>query len=133
MVEVGLKLSHELRQGPEKCDLILAVTHCRLPNDIKIANCLGAMSNADPNQHGVDLILGGHDHVYYLGRGINNFKGADFDHDMIGSEDDKSTLIVKSGTDFHDLSEVHISLSEPHPDTCVRRRTIECITGTFFP
>ncbi|CCU98789.1 unnamed protein product [Malassezia sympodialis ATCC 42132] len=88
------------------------------------------MSNADPNQHGVDLILGGHDHVYYLGRGINNFKGADFDHDMIGSEDDKSTLIVKSGTDFHDLSEVHISLSEPHPDTCVRRRTIECITGT---
>ena len=71
MVQVAQNLSRELREGKEQCELILAITHCRLPNDIKIARALGAVSHTDPAQHGVDLILGGHDHVYYIGRGAD--------------------------------------------------------------
>ena len=66
MVQVAQNLSRELREGKEQCELILAITHCRLPNDVKIARALGAVSHTDPAQHGVDLILGGHDHVYYI-------------------------------------------------------------------
>lgn len=35
------------------CDLIIALTHMRTPNDFKLAN----------NSSGIDIILGGHDHV----------------------------------------------------------------------
>ena len=124
MVQVAQNLSRELREGKEQCELILAITHCRLPNDIKIARALGAVSHTDPAQHGVDLILGGHDHVYYIGRGADTFSGDSFDQKISGSEDDNNSYIIKSGTDFHDLSEVKLTLSEPH-DNAVRRRTIE--------
>jgi 5'-nucleotidase len=40
-----------LSQG---CDIIVALTHMRFPNDIRLAE----------NTKGIDLILGGHDHVY---------------------------------------------------------------------
>ncbi|KAL4401279.1 hydrolase [Malassezia pachydermatis] len=128
MVQTALKLSKELREGPEKCELIFAATHCRLPNDIALANALGAVAKTDPSQHGVDLILGGHDHTYYIGRGVDSYDGTEFERSMMGCENDENTLIVKSGTDFHDLSEVEITLSEPHDDTAVRRRTIERLT-----
>ena len=124
MVQVAQNLSRELREGKEQCELILAITHCRLPNDVKIARALGAVSHTDPAQHGVDLILGGHDHVYYIGRGADTFSGDSFDQKIPGSEDDNNSFIIKSGTDFHDLSEVKLTLSEPH-DNAVRRRTIE--------
>lgn len=34
MVDVAIKLSEELRNpnGPHRCDMIIALTHCRLPN-----------------------------------------------------------------------------------------------------
>ncbi|THU76170.1 Metallo-dependent phosphatase [Dendrothele bispora CBS 962.96] len=70
LVEAGLELSKRLRDpaGEYKCDLILALTHCRLPHDIEIAKKLGALSpnaqkaNSIASTHGVDIILGGHDH-----------------------------------------------------------------------
>lgn len=53
------------------CDLIIALTHMRTPNDFKLAN----------NTKGIDIILGGHDHV---------------------CEDDvvNGIHVIKSGTDF---------------------------------
>ena len=62
--------------------------------------------------------------MYYIGRGADTFSGDSFDQKIPGSEDDNNSFIIKSGTDFHDLSEVKLTLSEPH-DNAVRRRTIE--------
>ena len=125
MVDVAMHLSKELREGEEKVELIIAVTHCRMPNDVDIANALGAVRDTDPSSHGVDLILGGHDHIYYVGRGVHEYQGADYSMDMPGAEKDKNTFLIKSGTDFHDLSELEIVLSEPQD--AVRRRTISSI------
>lgn len=45
--------SHPFPQG---CDYVIALTHMRTPNDIRLAE------NVDE----IDLILGGHDHVYEI-------------------------------------------------------------------
>lgn len=127
MVDVARKLSKELREGEEQCELIIAATHCRVPNDVLIANELGAVKHTDANQHGVDLVLGGHDHVYYVSRGVDTYEGEEFCVDMPGNENDKSTYMIKSGTDFHDLSELELTLSAPQ--NAVRRRTITGIRG----
>lgn len=77
MADTARELSKELRdpKGEHKVDMIIALTHCRVPNvcpsrtqadpqDIKLCNDLGAVSSGDhSNEHGVDLIIGGHDHV----------------------------------------------------------------------
>uniref|UniRef100_A0A1A9X3Q6 5'-Nucleotidase C-terminal domain-containing protein n=1 Tax=Glossina brevipalpis TaxID=37001 RepID=A0A1A9X3Q6_9MUSC len=74
-VEAGIKLAAELRN--EGCEVIIALTHMRTPNDINLAeNC--------PD---IDLILGGHDHVYEINE-VNGIK------------------IIKSGTDFRQFSKI---------------------------
>uniref|UniRef100_A0A1B6LIG1 5'-Nucleotidase C-terminal domain-containing protein n=1 Tax=Graphocephala atropunctata TaxID=36148 RepID=A0A1B6LIG1_9HEMI len=74
-VEAGKKLGAQLKQ--EGCDYVIALTHMRTPNDIKLAE----------NCEEVDLILGGHDHVYEVQK-VNG------------------KYIIKSGTDFRQLSKV---------------------------
>lgn len=126
MTSCARLLSEELRDpnGPHKVDLIIAITHCRLPNDIDLANETGAVVPA-PQEHGVDLILGGHDHLFYTGP-VATFEGEPFET-PIGSEKDEKCAIVKSGTDFRDLSEIELEISEPGEG--VRRRTITAIKG----
>ena len=51
-VESGQALAKELRG--KGCQVIIALTHMRTPNDIRLAE----------NTTEIDLILGGHDHVY---------------------------------------------------------------------
>ncbi len=46
------RLSKDLREV-YKCDYVIALTHMRVPNDQRLGN----------EALGVDLILGGHDHV----------------------------------------------------------------------
>lgn len=72
-------MARELVPGLRKqgCELIVAVTHMREPNDLKLAK------NTPPGL--IDLILGGHDH-YYSCQKVN------------------STYILRSGTDFKQLS-----------------------------
>ena len=69
------ELVPKLRQ--QGCELIIALTHQREPNDNKLAE------KTSPGL--IDLILGGHDHYY--------------NHSLI-----KSTHILRSGTDFRQLS-----------------------------
>ncbi|KAH7107747.1 Metallo-dependent phosphatase [Auriculariales sp. MPI-PUGE-AT-0066] len=125
MDEVGRELSQRLR-GEHNCDLLIALTHARLPNDIVLARDLGART-ADTdvaNTHGVDLILGGHDHCFYMGRAITS----DFNPDgMLGAEKDDGVLLVKSGTDFHDLSELTLELVDS-PET-IRKKIVKSVTG----
>merc|ERR1712137_505450 len=78
-VEVATKIARELRE--EGAQIVIAVTHSRGPNDILLA------------QHvdGIDLILGGHDHDYYLfhANGIP---------------------ILNSGSDFKQMTLVEVTL-----------------------
>ncbi|XP_050442414.1 mannosylglucosyl-3-phosphoglycerate phosphatase isoform X2 [Adelges cooleyi] len=78
-VEAGRSLAKQLRE--DGCDYIIALTHMRMPNDVKLAE----------NVSEIDLILGGHDHAYDVQK-IND------------------RFIVKSGTDFREFSKITINL-----------------------
>ncbi|KAJ6526896.1 Metallo-dependent phosphatase [Mycena vulgaris] len=143
MAKIGKELSVKLRDpaGEYKCDLIIAVTHCRLPcrisNDITLAQALFALSptaQAKTNiasEHGVDLLLGGHDHVYWISKGVTEWEGYDVQSESPQADakaDQGDVLVVKSGTDFQDISEVIITLKDA-PAGSVRRKLIQELKG----
>ena len=77
----------------------------------------------------MDLLLGGHDHLYYISKGVNAWENHEVNQDVLGAEGDNGdVLVVKSGTDFRDLSEVVLELSDT-PKGSVRRKVISKITG----
>ncbi|KAF5387159.1 hypothetical protein D9615_001693 [Tricholomella constricta] len=137
MAETGLDLSRRLRdpEGGYRCDFIIALTHSRIPNDITLAKSLLAFSPSAQESHpiapshGIDLILGGHDHLYYVSKGVSSWEGHDLTEDILGAEDDHGdVLVIKSGTDFRDLSELTLELEETPPGS-VRNKIIKRITG----
>ncbi|KAJ7184198.1 Metallo-dependent phosphatase-like protein [Mycena filopes] len=91
MKQVGLDLSEKLR-GEHRCDLVIALTHCRF--DISLAKDLLALSpsaqvtTSIASSHGVDLILGGHDHLYYASKGMSTWEDYDISVDVLGAEAD---------------------------------------------
>jgi 5'-nucleotidase len=91
------------------------------------------MSSPITKTHGVDIILGGHDHDYYVSRGVDSWEGYDTSTEFQGAEGDNGDiLVVKSGTDFRDLSEIELELDDVPPgDKVVRRKVIKKITGLF--
>ncbi|SNX83415.1 related to 5`-nucleotidase precursor [Melanopsichium pennsylvanicum] len=128
MVNTAMRLSKTLRdENGEACELVIAITHSRLPNDIDFANAVGATLHADPNTHGVDLVLGGHDHIYYVGNGATSFQGDAFPRREPGTENDQNAMVVKSGTDFRDLSELKLELTDRN-DAAIRKRTIQSLS-----
>ncbi|KAK7023890.1 Trifunctional nucleotide phosphoesterase protein YfkN [Favolaschia claudopus] len=134
MKTVGLELSERLR-GEHGCDLIIALTHCRVPNDILLAKDLLALSpsaqgkSSFTSSHGVDLILGGHDHLYYASKGMTEWEDYDISQNVLGAEEDRGDVLVcKSGTDFRDLSEITLQF-ETTATGSVRKKVISRITG----
>ncbi|KAG6833489.1 hypothetical protein H0H87_006061 [Tephrocybe sp. NHM501043] len=134
MTEAGLDLSRRLREQ-HKCDLIIALTHSRVPNDISLAKSLQASSPSAQesrpisSSHGVDILLGGHDHLYFVSKGVTSWDGYDLEEDVLGAEDDHGDiLVVKSGSDFRDLSELSLELENTPPGS-VRSKVIKRITG----
>ncbi|KAF7295257.1 25S rRNA adenine-N(1) methyltransferase [Mycena indigotica] len=133
MKTVGLKLSKRLR-GEQNCDIVIALTHCRVPNDIALARGLNALSPSAQNEsfaslQGVDLVLGGHDHLYYASRGMSSWVDYDLTQEVLGAEaDNGDVLVCKSGTDFRDLSEIDLELVETPPGS-VRRKLVHTIRG----
>ncbi|KAG8235931.1 hypothetical protein J437_LFUL015996 [Ladona fulva] len=79
-VEAGKKLGAQLKK--EGCDYVIALTHMRTPNDRKLAE----------NVEEIDLILGGHDHVYEVLQVENKY-------------------VIKSGTDFRQFSKITLTFS----------------------
>ncbi|KAJ3522883.1 hypothetical protein NM688_g8808 [Phlebia brevispora] len=137
MAQIGMELSKKLRDphGEYKCDIIIALTHSRIPNDIALAKALSANSpavqdeNGTASKHGIDIILGGHDHLYYVTKGVTSWEGYDINEEVLGAEEDKGdVLIIKSGTDFRDLSEFTLELVNT-PEGSVRRKLIKSIRG----
>ncbi|KAH8107089.1 Metallo-dependent phosphatase [Cristinia sonorae] len=137
MTEIGLKLSQILRDpsGPHKCDLVIALTHSRVPDDIRLARELFALSPKAQagiditSKHGVDLLLGGHDHFYWISKGVSSWEKYNLDEKRPEAEGDQGdTLVVKSGTDFQDLSEITLGLKAT-PAGSVRRMIIASIKG----
>ncbi|EJD53251.1 Metallo-dependent phosphatase [Auricularia subglabra TFB-10046 SS5] len=137
MEDVGKQLSQKLRDpaGEHKCDIIIALTHARVPNDVALAQTLFARpSEANPdvaNNHGVDIIYGGHDHLYYVAKGAKSWENYDLSGDVLGAEKDDEVLVVKSGTDFRDLSGMTLELVDSPPGA-VRSKTIKSVTGVHY-
>ncbi|KAG2442607.1 hypothetical protein HXX76_002692 [Chlamydomonas incerta] len=98
-VTVGRKLAAELKA--DGAELLMALTHMREPNDRKLAAEV-------PEFH---LILGGHDHHY-----VSDFI------------EPHSNLMVKSGTDFRDMSLIEVEFpngSTSDPIMAVERLVID--------
>ncbi|CDO69028.1 hypothetical protein BN946_scf184834.g35 [Trametes cinnabarina] len=137
MAEVALDLSERLRdpEGEHKCDIIIALTHARVPNDIALAKKVNALSPSAQQSkpidtlHGVDIIFGGHDHLYYISKGVTSWENFDLNQEFLGAEEDHGdVLVVKSGTDFRDLSEITLELVDT-PSRSVRRKVIKQVRG----
>ncbi|KAJ7270316.1 Metallo-dependent phosphatase [Mycena rebaudengoi] len=137
MAKIGKELSVKLRDpaGEYKCDLIIALTHSRISNDIQLAKALFALSpsaqakTSIASEHGVDVLLGGHDHSYWISKGVTEWDGYDLQSPQSDAKDDQGdVLVVKSGTDFQDISEVILTLKDA-PAGSVRTKLIQKIEG----
>ncbi|KAF8601706.1 Metallo-dependent phosphatase [Ceratobasidium sp. AG-I] len=141
MKEKCKELSQRLRSsedGGPGCDIVIALSHSRLHNDIKLAHDLLAYpatperEKAMADSHGIDAIFGGHDHDYYIGKGavMNDNTAVQSGiwpgYDLKDTEKDEGLLIVKSGCDFRDLSEVVLVLEDTPVDS-VRRKVIRSL------
>ena len=79
--------------------------------------------------HGVDLIFGGHDHLYYISRGVTSWENYDLNQEVLGAEQDQGdVLVIKTGTDFRDLSEISLELADT-AEGSVRKKVIKAIKG----
>jgi len=77
----------------------------------------------------VDIILGGHDHLYFVGRGVDEWDNYNLSGHVLGAEGDKGdVLVIKSGTDFRDISEICLELKDT-PVGSARKKLISRITG----
>uniref|UniRef100_T1ISA7 5'-Nucleotidase C-terminal domain-containing protein n=1 Tax=Strigamia maritima TaxID=126957 RepID=T1ISA7_STRMM len=92
-VTEGRKLARLLKD--KGVDYVIALTHMRTPNDTRLAE------NVDE----IDLILGGHDHVYEV-KQVNG------------------KYIIKSGTDFRNFSVVTLSFNHNKVDVTVENITV---------
>jgi 5'-nucleotidase len=106
-----------------------------VPNDLALALALNALSPRAQQKtpiahtHGADLLLGGHDHLYFVSKGADVWHNFDLAAPVLGAEaDDGRALVVKSGTDFRDLSAFALTLADAPPGS-VRRRLIARIEG----
>ncbi|XWW98742.1 hypothetical protein V2A60_006744 [Cordyceps javanica] len=89
-------------------EIIICLSHMREPNDVKLAEQTDGL---------IDIILGGHDHYY--------------NHQLI-----KGTHVLRSGTDFKNLSYIEARRSKEHPekwDFDIWRRDVTSQVKEHFP
>ncbi|KAL2866638.1 bifunctional metallophosphatase/5'-nucleotidase [Aspergillus lucknowensis] len=122
-VDVACRLARHLRVR-ERCDLVIALTHMRVPEDMAVAN---ATAKGDCR---VDLLLGGHDHEV-----VRRFEGdtdviagnveqgrfiADVEVDGMVPDAQGNIRLVKSGTDWRGLSLIRLVLYRDEAGAVVR-------------
>ncbi|KDN36889.1 hypothetical protein RSAG8_10508, partial [Rhizoctonia solani AG-8 WAC10335] len=137
MKRTCLRLSKKLRdpkdKGGEGCDIVLALTHASHEEDVT----LGRYVNAYPSTHkdgledmeGVDAILGGHIHEYFLGHGVQPENGSEIPGSNKPQEGDNGLLIVKSNYDFKDLTELKFELVK-QPEGKRRKYVVRSLKAT---
>ena len=76
----------------------------------------------------MDLLLGGHDHLYFVSKGVAAWDGYVIGSESLGAEQDDGVFVIKSGSDFRDLSDMELTL-EDTPEGSVRRKIIKEIKG----
>lgn len=84
-------------KSEHNCDLILALNHVRVPDDLKMAK-----ENKSPDV--VDMVFGGHDHTYF--------------RELV---QETGVYVIKSGSDFEDFSNVVVLFdvsAEDHQAYC---------------
>lgn len=86
-VERGQELARWLK-SQHKVDYVIALTHFRTPNDIRLADSVPE----------IDLVLGGHDHDYEIIKRPNCY-------------------IIKSGTDFREFSRITLKINPDYQRT----------------
>ena len=102
-----------------------------LAKDLLAFSPSGQKENPIALQHGVDLILGGHDHLYFVGQGVSSWDNFNVSEKVLGAElDNGDVLVIKSGSDFRDLSAINIIL-ESTPKGSVRNLIVKSITGCY--
>lgn len=92
-VTEGRKLAKQLKD--QGVDYVIALTHMRTPNDTRLAE------NVDE----IDLILGGHDHVYEV-KQVNG------------------KYLIKSGTDFRNFSQITLTFNHSNVDVTVKEISV---------
>lgn len=94
-VEQAKQTAEQLRK--EGADIVIALTHMRMPNDVLLA---------EGTQGVIDLVLGGHDHSY--------------ETKQVGD-----VFVCKSGTDFREFTEITVNFDNGklNVDTCKHQIT----------
>ncbi|EGR29458.1 ser thr protein phosphatase family protein, putative [Ichthyophthirius multifiliis] len=107
-VSCGKKMAHMLKKE-QQCDIVVAITHMRMPNDRILA------AQVDD----IDIILGGHDHIV-ISEIINN------------------CLIQKSGSDFKEYSIIDITYKPKDIQNnniqntfYLKQNKLKCVIETF--
>lgn len=73
--------------------------------------------------------MGGHDHVYWISKGVTKWDGYNVHKLQPDATDDRGdVLVVKSGVDYQDLSEIILTLKDT-PAGSVRKKIIQDMTG----
>ncbi|CAO3611593.1 unnamed protein product [Mucor hiemalis] len=99
----------------------------RVPNDVKLARSC---------KDEIDLILGGHDHFYYISKSIDivgdhwtrekNLDDVGFDPESEEDDDEqRSVRVVKSGTDFREFSLLRIEVEEGSDKKYIKEMSAE--------
>lgn len=122
------RLARHLRVN-ERCDLVIALTHMRVPEDMDVANATTAGDGR------IDLLLGGHDHEV-----VRRFAGdtdltaenveqgrkvSDLEVDGRLPEAEGNIRLVKSGTDWRALSLVRLIVQRDENGNVVGS-TVKC-------
>ncbi|KAI7838764.1 hypothetical protein COHA_007557 [Chlorella ohadii] len=101
-VQEGRRLAAQLRA--EGAEVVIALTHMRLPNDLRLAE----------NVPGIDLVLGGHDHDYFLVHSQAS-RAELFSCLAMLPYAKHGTPVVKSGTDFREFTEIQLTVGPAEP------------------
>ena len=102
----SLEYIKKLREE-QGCDYIVAVTHMRMSHDAKFAEQIP----------GVDIVLGGHDHDYHVQECLLKPK----DSTESSQTEKKVVPLVKSGKDYKEMSEIHVTFGVSEPEFISKR------------
>jgi 2',3'-cyclic-nucleotide 2'-phosphodiesterase (5'-nucleotidase family) len=100
-VEAAIRMTKKLRQ--QKCDMIMAITHITNDEDEQLLQ---------DKDNGINVIFGGHDHIYYLRRQGNK-------------------VLIKSGADFDQFSVIKMAFKAVAENDSLPANNNESLTYLF--